>query len=136
MIEQQGHIISLSEVPGRQGLTGHPGVTAYTFARPGVNSRWLLTTLDVVEEGGGIEPYYHEGMDFDHAYYVIEGEVLAKVGDQEYRVGRDSLMLFPCAVVHGFKAVSPGGARILRLGASDTGVATGGSVYLDGDGSS
>lgn len=68
MIEQrQGPIVRAAEVAGRTGLVGHPGVTAYTLARPGLNSRWLLATLDVVECGGGIEPHYHEGMDFDHA---------------------------------------------------------------------
>jgi hypothetical protein len=58
------------------------------------------------------------------------GEVIATVGDQEHRVGPHSLMLFPCATVHGFRVVSPGGARILRLGASDTGVSTGGNTYV------
>ena len=128
--QQQGHVVKLSDLKGRDNLEGHPGIVAYNFARPGANCRWLLVTLDVIEEGGAIEPHYHEGADFDHAYYVIEGEVIAWVGEQEYRVGPDSLMLFPCQTIHGFKAVSPGGARILRLGASDCGVATGGSVFV------
>src|ERR687886_24927 len=135
MIEQQqGHVVSRADLSGRDNLEGHPGVVAYSFARPGQNCRWLLVTLDVIAENGGIEPHYHEGVDFDHAYYVIEGEVIARVGDQEYRVGPDSLMVFPCATVHGFKVVSPGGAKILRLGASDTGVASGGNTYLGGGG--
>ncbi len=101
---------------------------------PTGRGRWLLVTLDVIDENGGIEPHYHEGVDFDHAYYVVEGEVIARVGDQESRVGPDSLMVFPCATVHGFKVVSPGGAKILRLGASDSGVASGGNRYLQGAG--
>lgn len=56
--------------------------------------------------------------------------MLARVGDEEYRAGPDSLMLFPCHTVHGFKVVSPGGARILRLGASGTGQATGNSRFV------
>jgi quercetin dioxygenase-like cupin family protein len=135
MIEQQeGSIVRLSDLQGRDDLEGHPGVVAYNFARPGANCRWLLVTLDVIEENGGIEPHYHAGVDFDHAYYVIEGEVIATVGDKQQRVGPDSLMTFPCATVHGFKVVSPGGAKILRLGASDTGVASGGNTYLSNEG--
>ena len=135
MIEQQeGSIVRLSDLQGRDDLEGHPGVVAYNFARPGANCRWLLVTLDVIEENGGIEPHYHAGVDFDHAYYVIEGEVIATVGDKQQRVGPDSLMIFPCATVHGFKVVSPGGAKILRLGASDTGVASGGNTYLSNEG--
>ncbi len=127
-----GHdaIIKKSDLESKTGIEGHNGMTIYRFARPGMNSRWLLLTLNVMEEGGAIEPHYHEGREFDHAYYVIEGEVIARVGDHEERIGPDSLMLFPCQEVHGFRVVSPGGAKILRLGASDTGVATGGNVYV------
>jgi len=125
-----GRIIRLGELSPRTGLPGHPGVTAYSFARPGQDCRWLLVTLDVVEEGGGIEPHYHQCQDFDHAYYVIAGELLVTIGDEEYRVGPDSLIIFPSRVVHGFRAISPAGARVLRLGASPTGEATGGSVFV------
>lgn len=131
MIDQKpGHVVSLADLKGRDDLKGHPGVVAYSFATPGQNCRWLLVTLDVIEENGGIEPHFHAGVDFDHAYYVMEGEVMARVGDEEYRVGPDSLMIFPCATVHGFKVISPGGAKILRLGASDSGTASGGNTYL------
>ena len=132
--QQQGHVVRLSDLQGRDDLEGHPGIVAYNFARPGGNCRWLLVTLDVIEENGAIEPHYHEGVDFDHAYYVMEGEVIARVGDEEYRAGPDSLLLFPCGTVHGFKVVSPGGAKVLRLGASDTGVASGGNTYLRDEG--
>ena len=125
-----GPIISLAELEARNNVEGHPDMAIYNFARPNVNTRWLLVTLNVIDENGGIEPHYHTVADFDHAYYVIEGEVVARVGEEEYRVGPDSLMLFPSRTIHGFRVVSPGGARILRLGASDCGVATGGSVFL------
>lgn len=128
-----GRVIRLAELKPRIGLPGHPGLTAYSFARPGQGCRWLLVTLDVVAEGGGIEPHYHEGRDFDHAYYVVAGELLVTIGEQEYRVGPDSLVIFPAGVVHGFKAVSPGGARVLRLEASPTGEVTGGSVFVGTD---
>jgi quercetin dioxygenase-like cupin family protein len=131
MIEQQpGQIVRLADVRGRDDLEGHPGVNAHSFARPGAGCRWLHVTLNVIEQNGGIERHYHEGVDADHAYYVIEGELLAWIGEQEYRVGPDSLMIFPCATVHGFKVVSPGGAKVLRLGAADNGVTSGGSVFV------
>ena len=130
MQDMKGHVVRLADLKAQTGLEGHPGITIYNFARPGANCRWLLVTLDVIEEGGAIEPHYHAGADFDHAYYVMEGEVIARVGDEEYRVGPDSLMVFPCATVHGFKVVSKGGAKVLRLGASDTGVVSGGNTYL------
>ena len=131
MIEQQsGQVVRLADVRGRDDLEGHPGVNAHSFARPGVGCRWLHVTLNVIETHGGIERHYHEGLDADHAYYVIEGELLAWIGDQEHRVGPDSLIIFPCATVHGFKVVSPGGAKVLRLGAADNGATSGGSVFV------
>jgi mannose-6-phosphate isomerase-like protein (cupin superfamily) len=131
MTEQQsGQVVRLADVRGRDDLEGHPGISAHSFVRPGAGCRWLHVTLNVIEEHGGIERHYHEGVDADHAYYVIEGEVLAWIGDQEYRVGPDSLMIFPCATVHGFQVVSPGGAKVLRLGAADNGITSGGSVFV------
>ena len=49
-------------------VEGHGGMTIYRFARPGTNSRWLHLTLNEIEEGGGIEPHYHVGVEFDHAF--------------------------------------------------------------------
>ena len=134
MIEQQlGQVVRLDQVHGRDDLEGHPGVVAHSFARPGDACRWLHVTLNVIEQNGGIDRHYHEGVDADHAYYVIEGELLAWIGDQEFRVGPDSLMIFPTAAVHGFKVVSPSGAKVLRLGAAAGGVTSGGSVFVDSD---
>jgi quercetin dioxygenase-like cupin family protein len=122
-------IIRKSDIEPKSNIEGHPGITIYRFARPGSNSRWLLLTLNEYDDGGAIEPHYHEGPEFDHAYYIIEGEVIARVGDHEERVGPESLLLFPSGTVHGFKVVGKR-ARILRLGASDTGRASGGNVYI------
>jgi quercetin dioxygenase-like cupin family protein len=128
--DARGAIVRLADLSGRTDIPGHVGLTAYPFASPGHHARWLQVTLDVIEEGGGIEDHYHEGFESDHAYYVIDGTVEARVGDQRYTVGAHSLMVFPSEVVHGFRVVSPGGARVLRLGASAAGVTTGGSIWV------
>jgi mannose-6-phosphate isomerase-like protein (cupin superfamily) len=126
-----GAVISLAEAERHTGLTGHPGLTAHRFVRPPSElSRWLLVTLDVVEHGGGIDPHYHEGIVADHAYYLIAGTAIATIGDEEFEVGPDSLIVFPCQTVHGLKVTSPEGAKFLRLGASADGPASGNSVYV------
>ena len=125
-----GGVVRLADLAPHTGLVGHPGLTAFRFVRPPSDlARWLLVTLDVVEHGGGIDPHVHEGLDADHAYYVMSGEVLAQIGDERHEVGADSLMIFPCDTLHGFEVTSPGGARILRLGAAPDGRASGGSVF-------
>jgi quercetin dioxygenase-like cupin family protein len=128
---ERGGVIRLADVPPRSGLQGHPGLVAHRFIRPpDALSRWLLVTLDVVERGGGIDPHYHEGLVADHAYYLIEGTAVATIGDREYEVGPDSLIVFPCRIVHGLRVTSAGGARFLRLGAAPDGQASGNSVFV------
>lgn len=127
----RGAVISLAEAEVHTGLEGHPGLVAHRFVRPPSElSRWLLVTLDVVEEGGGIDPHYHEGIVADHAYFLIEGTAVATIGDEEIEVGPESLIVFPCQTVHGLRVTSPGGAKFLRLGASADGPASGNSVYV------
>jgi mannose-6-phosphate isomerase-like protein (cupin superfamily) len=126
-----GYVLSRSEIEPLTNVKGHPNMNIYRFARPFETSRWLLVALNDVEEGGGIDLHYHEHMDADHAYFVIDGEVIAWIGEREFRVGPLSIMFFPTGTLHGFKVVSPGGARILRLGASPDGIATGNSVWVN-----
>lgn len=127
-----GAIIRMGDAKYDDALKGHPGVEAYHFVSgPDEFARWLMVSLDVIAPGGGIDPHYHEGLEADHAYYLADGEVVARIGDEEFPVTKDSLMVFDCKVVHGFRVVSPEGARVLRLGASATGKSTGGSVFVD-----
>ncbi|MPZ61695.1 MAG: cupin domain-containing protein [Propionibacteriales bacterium] len=128
---ERGGVVRLSELEPRTDLPGHPGLSAYRFVRPPeALSRWLLVTLDVVEHGGGIDLHHHAGLDADHAYYVIEGTVTATIGDETFEAGPDSLLVFPSGMRHGLTVTSETGARLLRLGASPTGRASGGSVFV------
>lgn len=131
---RQGAVIRVDDIDPATGLRGHPGCTAYRMLTPpGGLSRWLHLTYDDFEPGGGIDPHYHEGLEADHAYYVVEGEVRARIGEEFFDVGPRSLMVFPCDEVHGF-TVGPEGAVVLRLGAAPDGRASGGSVFVDADG--
>lgn len=113
-------------------LTGHPGTAAHRLLRPRTElSQWLHVTLDVVEAGGGIDPHHHDGIDADHAYFVIEGTLRARIGDEYVDVGPDDLVVFPCDVVHGFVVTSDEGAKVLRLGAAADGRTSGGSVFIE-----
>lgn len=128
-----GAVLSLADTAVRTGLEGHPGLVAHRFVRPPTElSRWLLVTLDVVDEaGGGIDLHYHDGLVADHAYYMIEGTAIATIGADEFEVGPDSLIVFPCQTVHGLRVTSEGGAKFLRLGASPDGTASGSSVFVE-----
>ena len=130
--EDRGAIIPIEDAELRDDLVGHPGVAAHIFVNgPDQHSRWLLVAMNIIEPGGGIDPHYHEGLEADHAYFLLEGEVVARIGDDEFPVKANSLMMFNSKIVHGFRVVSPEGAKVMRLGASATGKSTGGSVFVD-----
>lgn len=124
-------VVNFEDTTPRTDLKGHPGITAHRYvAGPDSGTRWILITMNVIEPGGGIEPHYHEGLTADHAYFLMDGTARARIGDEEFEVRENGLMVFRSDVVHGFKITSPEGARVLRLGAAPDGHATGGSVFV------
>ncbi|MDD9207824.1 cupin domain-containing protein [Georgenia sp. 10Sc9-8] len=128
----RGGVIRVSDTPAVHGLAGHPGTAAHRLVRPGTEwSRWLHLTLNVIEQHGGIEPHYHDGVEADHAYFVLSGTLRARIDDKEFDAGPDELLIFPCGAVHGFTVTSPEGARVLRLGAAADGKTSGNSVFVD-----
>ena len=104
-------------------LKGHPGMKAYELIRPGKNgSLYLRLILDEVQPGGKIEPHYHDLKPaFDHCYYVISGEILARVGDNTEVVGPDTLIYCQSDVVHSIENVGKSVAKLLRLSAAADG---------------
>ena len=125
-------VVNIEDTVARQDLQGHPGITAHRYVSgPDFGTRWLLVTLDLIEPGGGIDPHYHEGLTADHAYFLIEGEVVALIGNETQHVRPNGLMVFRSDVVHGFRVVGNEPASVLRLGAAPDGNASGGSVFVD-----
>ncbi|TDE07455.1 cupin domain-containing protein [Jiangella asiatica] len=128
----QGGVVRAADVAPATDLAGHPRTAAHRLLRPGTpRSRWLHVTLDVIEFGGGIDPHRHDGVDADHAYFVISGTVRARIGVDYVDAGPDDLLVFPCDVVHGFTVTSRDGAKVLRLGAAADGRTSGNSVFVD-----
>lgn len=127
-------IIHVDDVVPRTDLMGHPGCAAHQLIRPQTElSQWLHVTYNDIEFGGGIEPHRHIDLHADHAYFLLDGTVRARIDDEYFDVGPRSLMVFPCTAVHGFRVTSCEGARVLRIGAAADGWTSGSSVFLDDD---
>ena len=125
-------IIRVDDVDPRKDLEGHPGCAAHQLIRPQTElSQWLHVTYNDIEFGGGIDSHHHTGLDADHAYFVLDGTVRARIGNDYFDVGPRSLMVFSCTALHGFTVTSPEGARVLRLGAAADGRTSGWSVFVD-----
>jgi mannose-6-phosphate isomerase-like protein (cupin superfamily) len=113
-------------------LKGHAGMNAYELIRPGKDgSMHLRLVLDEVEPGGKIEPHYHELTPVcDHGYYVISGEIKARIGDKTEVVGPDTLLYCQTDVIHSIENVGKTTAKLLRLGAAADGNSSGKSVFV------
>jgi mannose-6-phosphate isomerase-like protein (cupin superfamily) len=78
-----------------------------------------LLEFDVGPGYEGPGPHYHER----HAdsFYVLEGELEVRVGDETVRAGPGMYVLAPPGVVHAFTNPGPGRARFLNVHAPETG---------------
>ena len=66
-----------------------------------------------VEPGGGTEPHLHRG--HSDSFYVLEGELEFRIGDEVVSATAGSYVLAPPGVVHSFRNVSAERARALTL---------------------
>lgn len=60
-------------------------------------------TLLEAAEPAGFGPPIHVHHDAAEAFYVLEGEYVMFVGDQEFRCPAGSFVFIPAGVVHGFR---------------------------------
>lgn len=65
-----------------------------------------------VKEGG---PSYHLHYDQDEYWYVLKGEFLFKVGDEEFTVKEGDSVFGPRMVPHAFAKVGEGEAKLLMF---------------------
>lgn len=126
--------VLISKAGGKKplDLKGHSGMKAFELIRPGADgSLYLRMVLDEVEPGGKIDLHYHElTPPCDHAYYVISGEILARVGDVARKVGADTLIYCQTDVLHSIENVGKGPAKLLRIGAAASGETGGKSIFV------
>lgn len=142
----EGFILSKTTIQPRKGIGGHPDITAYRFlstesqvfvepdaqlVKPAEQSSlYLMLTLDEIAPGGGIQEHYHvDAPIFDHAYYVISGQIRATIGDTERIIGSDSLIYCRSNVKHSITNVGKDTAKVLRLGAAGSGDNKGRTIY-------
>jgi quercetin dioxygenase-like cupin family protein len=73
-----------------------------------------LSLLEVTfDPGSGVEPHFHRK--HSDSFYVLEGELEFHVGDEVFTATSGSYVLAPPNVVHYFRNMSDGPARMLNL---------------------
>jgi uncharacterized cupin superfamily protein len=61
----------------------------------------------------GAGPHYHHGI--DEFFYVLEGELVIRVGDEHHTAPRGAFVFVPRETVHGFHNSSAQFARVLVM---------------------
>ena len=132
MMTNIGFISKAKDKVAITDISGHSKMKAYYLANPNENgSRYLTIVLGEFEPGGGIEPHYHEiTPPCDHAYYVINGEIEASIGNRKERVGSDTLIYCTTDVIHSLRNVGKSPAKLLRIGAAADGKSSGNAVFV------
>lgn len=88
------------------------GVTILVRAA-GVQTRGAFTLFEEVPPMGDTSLHVHERE--DELFYVLEGEHVFRVGEQEHRVGPGGVVFGPRGVPHAQRRVDPGRGRLLVL---------------------
>jgi mannose-6-phosphate isomerase-like protein (cupin superfamily) len=81
------------------------------FFRVLQRTSWSQTAVMTIEPGGDAGPEEeHRG---DQIIYIVEGEALVRVQDQEYRAGPGTLLTIPARTCHYVK--NPGAIPVFFL---------------------
>lgn len=71
----------------------------------------------------GEEPPVHTHATEDEMFYVLDGEVAFRCGEQRFEVEGGGFVFLPRGIPHGYRITSPGDTRMLVITAPAPGVA-------------
>jgi mannose-6-phosphate isomerase-like protein (cupin superfamily) len=63
----------------------------------------------------GDEPHDHTHDDVDEMFFVLEGSLTVRCGDEEFEVGENGFVFLPRNVQHGYTIHNDGPVRIIGL---------------------
>lgn len=105
--------------------------SGYVLGNGEGESTWFLGTLMTVKAGGeqtegtftlvewsapsGFSPPPHVHRREDEAFYIFEGEMKVRCGEQTWRAGAGSFVFLPRGIEHGFTVTSVTPLRGLQL---------------------
>ena len=102
----RGPIVRLAQVPAEAPVPGGAGITAYVFARPGSETRWMRVTLCRLDPGGRfLMSVTCRGPAPDTPHDILQGRVRVSLPDREDDLDPDTAVVFPCGARHDFRAV-------------------------------
>ena len=101
-------------LPGAGDRIAGPAGGPLTFKARGEQTGGRLTAIEnLIAPGSG--PPLHVHADEDEAWWIVEGELRFRLGEEEARAPAGTFVWVPRGVAHAFQAVGPAAARILVL---------------------
>ncbi len=112
---------SLTGAPGPARPLHRPVATGPAYWGPGDHYTFLVTGEEtggayfameaLVPPGGGPPPHIHRRE--DETFYLVEGELEFRLGDETVTVGPGDFVFIPRETVHNFRNVGTGTARMV-----------------------
>lgn len=98
---------------GGERLTAGP--TATVVKVPGAATDGRLSAVEMHLGGGWDGPPPHVHGSVDHLWWVLDGRVRLRVGDEVHDLGAGACAFVPAGVPHGFSTVGSDGAVVLQV---------------------
>jgi mannose-6-phosphate isomerase-like protein (cupin superfamily) len=89
------------------------GETTMLVRVTGEVTEGAYTLFDMVPPLADTPPHVHERE--DELYFVLEGEHVFTVGDEEFHVGPGAVVFGPRGIPHAHRRLMPGAGRLLAL---------------------
>lgn len=95
------------------------GPTTTFIKVPGAATGGRLSAVEMHLDGGwdGPPPHVHDRI--DHLWWVLDGEVTLRIGDETYHATAGSCVFVPAGVAHGFSPEDEAGAVLLQVDTPD-----------------
>lgn len=93
--------------PGEGTLATDPGLKASLASTGG-----SLTVMESRTRGGA--PLHRHTRE-DECFYVVEGTITVRCGDQTYEAGPRSFVFLPCTIAHSWDVLGGGTATVLII---------------------
>lgn len=91
---------------------GSTGFRRATYVDRLIGSVHMGTGICYLDSNGVIQPHVHS---FEESFYILEGNLIAQVGDQSHLLGPGNFGLISTGVAHGWRNVAGQPARWLEM---------------------
>lgn len=91
----------------------HSGTLDRKLVEEGLGARHMAIWHGEIEPGGLADEHFHQ--DMEQAFYILDGECLFRLGGEEERLGKGSLVFVPIGQPHRVASVGASSLQLLII---------------------